>query len=202
MDSPIPKFHLPHWLQAIVASAGGLGLFLIAFLDSSVLTFPVINDLLLIDLSIQHPARMPYYAAMTTIGSVAGCLLLYYIARKGGEAMFHKHAGPRAQQIHAWISRNGFLSILVTALLPPPTPFKVFVIAAGALEMPVRTFVLGLLAARAIRFFGEGFLAIRYGDQAGPFILTHKLEVAGIVLGIVLVLYLASRFAFGRPVES
>ena len=203
MDSPIPKFHLPHWLvQAIVASAGGLGLFLIAFLDSSVLTFPVINDLLLIDLSIQHPARMPYYAEMNTICSVAGCLLLYYIARKGGEAMFHKHAGPRAQQIHAWINRNGFVSILVTALLPPPTPFKVFVVAAGALEMPVRTFVLGLLAARAIRFFGEGFLAIRYGDQAGPFILTHKLEVAGIVLGIVLVLYLASRFAFGRPVES
>jgi len=59
-----------------------------------------------------------------------------------------------------------------------------------------------LLAARAIRFFGEGFLAIRYGDQAGPFILTHKLEVAGIVLGIVLVLYLGSRLAFGRPVES
>jgi membrane protein YqaA with SNARE-associated domain len=194
----MPKFHLPHWLQAIVASAGGLGLFLIAFLDSSVLTFPVINDLLLIELSVRNPARMPYYAAMTTLGSVAGCLFLYYLARKGGEAMFHKHAGPRARHIHAWINRNGFLSILVTALLPPPTPFKVFVIAAGALEMPVRTFVLGLLAARAIRFFGEGFLAIRYGDQAGQFILTHKLEVTGIVLGIVICLYLLSLLAF-RP---
>jgi membrane protein YqaA with SNARE-associated domain len=202
MELPAPTVHLPHWLQAIVASAGGLGLFLIAFLDSSVLTFPVINDLLLIDLSVQYPARMPYYAAMTTIGSVAGCLLLYYIARKGGEAMFHKHAGPRAQQIQAWISRNGFLSILVTALLPPPTPFKIFVIAAGALEMPVRAFVLGLLAARAIRFFGEGFLAVRYGDQASQFLLTHKLEVAGITLGIVLVLYLATRLAFGRPIAS
>jgi membrane protein YqaA with SNARE-associated domain len=198
MDLPAPKFHLPHWLQAIVATAGGLGLFLIAFLDSSVLTFPVINDLLLIDLSIRNPARMPYYAAMATLGSVGGCLLLYYLARKGGEAMFQKQAGPRAQQIRAWIERNGFLSILVTALLPPPTPFKVFVIAAGALEMPVRTFVVGLLAARAIRFFGEGFLAIRYGDQAGQFLLTHKLEVAGIVLGVVLCLYLLSLIAL-RP---
>jgi len=198
MDIPGTKFHLPHWLQAIVASAGGLGLFLIAFLDSSVLTFPVINDLLLIDLSVQYPARMPYYAAMATIGSVGGCVLLYYIARKGGEAMFQKQAGPRAQQIRAWVKRNGFLSILVTALLPPPTPFKVFVIAAGALEMSLRTFVLGLLAARAIRFFGEGFLAIRYGDQAGPFILTHKLEVAAITLGVVLCLYLLSLLAF-RP---
>jgi membrane protein DedA with SNARE-associated domain len=72
------------------------------------------------------------------------------------------------------------------------------VIAAGALEMPVGTFVVGLLAARAIRFFGEGFLAIRYGDQAGQFLLTHKLEVAGIVLGIVVCLYLLSRLAL-RP---
>src|SRR5260221_10365200 len=181
MDMPTPKFHLPHWLQAIVASAGGLGLFLIAFLDSSVLTFPVINDLLLIYLSIRNPARMPYYAVMATVGSVAGCLLIYYMARKGGEAMFHKQAGARAETIRAWTKRNGFLSILVTALLPPPTPFKIFVIAAGAFEMPMQTFVLGLLAARAIRFFGEGFLAVRYGDQAGPFFVTHKLEVAGIV---------------------
>ena len=196
---PAPQFHLPHWLQAVVAFAGGLGLFLIAFLDSSVLTFPVINDLLLLDLSIQNPARMPYYAAMATLGSVGGCLLLYYIARKGGEAMFRKQAGPRAQRIQAWIRRNGFMSILVTALLPPPTPFKVFVIAAGALELPVRTFVLGLLAARALRFFGEGFLAVRYGKQASEFLFAHKLEVAGLTLFLIVVLYLASRIVLGRP---
>src|ERR1700726_1223112 len=189
MDLPGPKFPLPLWLQAIVAGAGGLGLFLIAFLDSSVLTFPVINDLLVIDLSIRYPARMPYYAAMATLGSVGGCLLLYYIARKGGEAMFHKHAGPRARHIHAWINRNGFACILLTALLPPPTPFKVFVIAAGALEMPVRSFVLGLTLARGIRFFGEGYLAVKYGTQSTQYLLTHKLEVAGIALGIVLALY-------------
>ncbi len=199
MDAPTPKIHLPAWLQAIVASAGGLGLFLVAFLDSSVLTFPVINDLLLIDLSIRNPARMPYYAAMATLGSVGGCLLLYYLARKGGEAMFRKHAGPRAQQIQAWIKRNGFVSILVTALLPPPNPFKVFVIAAGALEMPVRTFVIGLLAARGLRFFGEGILAVKYGDQAGPFLATHKLEVAGVTLAVVIGLYLFSRLVFRAP---
>lgn len=187
---------MPHWLQAIVAGTGGLGLFLIAFLDSSVLTFPVVNDLLLVDLSIRRPSRMPYYAGMATLGSVAGCLLLYYLARKGGEAMFNKHAGPRAQHIHAWINRNGFVSILVTALLPPPSPFKLFVIAAGALEMPVRTFVLGLIVARGFRFFGEGFLAVKYGDQATHFLVAHKLEVAGIALGIVLCLYLLSRIAF------
>src|ERR1700740_2600962 len=144
MDSPTPQIHLPHWLQAIVASAGGLGLLLIAFLDSSVLTFPVINDLLVIELSIQRPVRMPFYAAMATLGSVAGCLVLYYIAKKGGEAVFHERGGPHAKRIPSWTKRNGFVSILATALLPPPTPFKIFVAAAGALEMPVQTFVLGL----------------------------------------------------------
>ena len=202
MQSPTPQIHLPRWLQGIVASTGGLGLFLIAFMDSSVLTFPVINDLLLIDLTIHYPARMPYYAAMATLGSVGGCLLLYYIARKGGEAMFRKNAGSRAERIQAWTKRNGFVSILVTALLPPPTPFKVFVIAAGALKMPVRTFVLGLLVARGVRFFAEGFLAVKYGDQGTQFLLTHKLEVAGIALSVVLVLYLASRLAFGIPPSS
>ena len=194
--------HVPGWLQGIVASAGGMGLFLIAFLDSSVLTFPVINDLLLIDLTVHYPARMPYYAAMATLGSVGGCIFLYFIARKGGEAMFHKHAGRRAQQIQDWTRRNGFVSILVTALLPPPTPFKVFVIAAGALEMPLPTLTLGLLVARGFRFFGEGFLAVKYGDRAGDFLLTHKLEVAGITLGVVLALYLLSRLAFRtRPAQ-
>jgi membrane protein YqaA with SNARE-associated domain len=202
MDSPTPKIHLPHWLQAVVASAGGLGLLLIAFLDSSVLTFPVINDLLLIDLSFRFPARMLYYAAMATLGSVGGCVVLYFIARKGGEAMLRKHAGPRAQHIHAWVNRNGFISILVTALLPPPTPFKPFVIAAGALGMPMRTFILGLIAARAFRFFGEGFLAVRYGNQASQFLVTHKLEVTGLALLVVLTLYWATRMAFGRAADS
>jgi membrane protein YqaA with SNARE-associated domain len=204
MTTPPTKFHLPNWLQVVVTAAGGPGLFLIAFLDSSVLTFPVINDMLLIDLSVRFPVRMPYYAGMATAGSVLGCVLLYYIAKKGGEAMFHKHAGARAQQIQAWTKRNGFVSILVTALLPPPTPFKVFIIAAGALEMPMRSFVLGLLVARGIRYFGEGLLAVRYGDVAGDYLLTHKLEVSGITLLVVVLLYVVSRVALGasRPSPS
>jgi len=108
----------------------------------------------------------------------------------------------RAQSVHAWINRNGFLSILVTALLPPPTPFKLFVIAAGALELPFRTFTLGLLAARGFRFFGEGFLAVRYGEQGTQFLLTHKLEVSGIALAVVLALYLAGKALFSPRADS
>src|SRR5207244_5119991 len=96
---------LSRWKQKVVAFASGLGapvLFLISFLDSSVLTFPVINDLLLIELSMQHPARMPLYAFMASLGSVLGCVVLYFIARKGGEAVFHRKAGRHAHSIRHW----------------------------------------------------------------------------------------------------
>src|SRR5215471_7126559 len=102
---------LSAWKQKVVAFAGTLGapgLFLISFLDSSVLTFPVINDLLLIDLSIQHPARMPLYALAASAGSLLGCVLLYFIAYKGGEAYFHRKAGERGQAIRHWVTQNGF----------------------------------------------------------------------------------------------
>src|SRR6201998_2563831 len=102
MEEPALNAPLSGWKQKIVAFAGALGapgLFLISFLDSSVLTFPVINDLLLIELSIQHPLRMPLYALMAMSGSVLGCVVLYFLARAGGEAFFHKKAGARGRAI-------------------------------------------------------------------------------------------------------
>lgn len=188
---------LSGWKQKIVAFAGTLGapgLFLISFLDSSVLTFPVINDLLLISLSIQHPARMPIYATMAMTGSVLGCLLLYYIARKGGEAFFQKKAGQRAHAIQHWVEQNGFGGMLLAALLPPPTPFKVFVFAAGVFEVPAWSFVSAVALARAIRYFGIGYLAVRYRDQALPFLSEHKLQVGIVVLVFIVLGYAISRF--------
>ncbi len=160
------------WKQKVVAFAGGLGapgLFLISFLDSSVLTFPVINDLLLIELSIQHPARMPLYALMAALGSVLGCVLLYFIARKGGEALFHQKAGKHAHAIRHWVEQNGFVGMLIAALLPPPTPFKIFVFAAGVFEVPLHSYTTAITIARLFRYFGIGYLAIRYGADACDF---------------------------------
>jgi membrane protein YqaA with SNARE-associated domain len=197
------KYHLPHWLQLAVATTGGFGLFLAAFLDSSVLSLPAVNDLLLIDLSIASPSRMPYYAAMATLGSLAGCLLLYVLARKGGQAAFRRRAGERAPRIHRWMKRNGFVSLLVAAVLPPPAPFKFFVLAAGALEMPWRQFVVALVIARGARFFGEGFLSVRYGPQAIRFLSQHKLAVTLGALAAILAVYLISRlFSRSRRAEG
>jgi membrane protein YqaA with SNARE-associated domain len=187
---------LSGWKQKIVSFAGALGapgLFLISFLDSSVLTFPVINDLLLIELSIQRPQRMPLYAAMAMTGSVLGCVLLYFIAKKGGEAFFRKKAGQRAQVIREWVVKNGFGGMLAAALLPPPTPFKIFVFAAGVFEVPLGSFTSAIALARAIRYFGFGYLATKYGEQAMPFIAQHKLQVAAGVIVFVAVSYGLSR---------
>jgi membrane protein YqaA with SNARE-associated domain len=184
-----------------VAFAGGLGapgLFLISFLDSSILTFPVINDLLLIELSIQRPARTPLYALMASLGSVLGCVLLYFIARKGGEAFFQKKAGARGEVIRGWVERNGFGGMLVAALLPPPTPFKIFVFAAGVFEMPLASFAGAITLARLFRYFGVGYLAVRYGAAALPYLSTHKIEVAVIAVVLVAISYGLSRLVMRK----
>lgn len=191
----VSRFSL--WKGRIAAFAGGLGapgLFLISFLDSSVLTFPVINDLLLIELCMQHPARMILYASMASLGSTIGCVLLYFLARKGGEAVFTRKTGERGRVIRAWVERNGFGGMLLAALLPPPTPFKLFVLAAGVFEVPLMSFTTAIGLARVLRYFGIGYLAVRYGSQAMPFLSQHKLEVAGTAAVVVAVSYAASRF--------
>ena len=104
-----PKIKLPVWLAHLVATLGGLGLFVVAFLDSSVLSFPIVTDLLVIEESIQNPARMPYYAFMATVGSLAGCFWLYVLAKKGGEAFFHSRAGRHAVRARRWVDSNAFL---------------------------------------------------------------------------------------------
>ncbi len=188
--------NLSGWKQKIAAFAGGLGapgLFLISFLDSSVLTFPVINDLLLVDLSMVHPTRMPLYAFMAALGSVLGCVLLYLIARKGGEALFHRKAGKHSHAIRHWVERNGFVGILIAALLPPPTPFKIFVFAAGVFEVPLLSYTAAISIARLLRYFVVGYLAIRYGTEALPYIKQHWLQAILLGMVAVTVSYVLSR---------
>lgn len=193
------------WKGKIVAFAttlGGPGLLLISFLDSSVLTFPIINDLLLIDLSVQKPALMPLYAFLAALGSVVGCVLLYFIARKGGEAFFHKKAGSRAKAIRLWVERNGFGGMLIAALLPPPTPFKAFVFAAGVFEVPLLSYTTAITLARCIRYFGIGYLAIRYGKDAIPFIGHHKIGIVVFLVLFVVASYIASRLVLREKNEQ
>jgi membrane protein YqaA with SNARE-associated domain len=193
--------HLQHWLEATLGAMGGVGLFAIGFLDSSIIPLPVINDVILIDLSVRYPDRMPYYALMSVIGSVLGCVALFLVARKGGEAYFKKYAGPRSDKIRKWVQGNEFVTVLVGALMPPPTPFKLVVLGSGAFNMSLRNFVFALTIARVIRYFGLGFLAVRYGDRATQFVLHHKVSMSLTVLGAVLLFYVIVRLVM-RPKSS
>jgi uncharacterized membrane protein YdjX (TVP38/TMEM64 family) len=88
--------------------------------------------------------------------------------------------------------------MLIAALLPPPTPFKVFVVAAGVFEVPVASFTSAIALARAVRYFGMGYLAIRYGREAMPYLGQHKIQVTVFVIALVLLSYVLSRVILRR----
>ena len=107
---------------------------ILAVCDSSFLSLPEVNDFLLMTLSVGHAERMVTLASLTILGSVIGCSLLYALGRRGGEAFLKRRFGhARLGRIQNWYQRYGVLAVLIPSLLPPPTPFKVFVLSAGAL---------------------------------------------------------------------
>ena len=169
-------------VQAWASGMGGVGLFVIALLDSSFLSFPQVNDLLIIVLSTKYPARMPYYASMTTVGSLIGCFMLYAVARRGGESLLRKRLkGRYVDRALALYQRYGLLAVVVPALLPPPVPFKVFVLLAGAAAVAPWRFGVAVVIGRGIRYFGQGYLAVLYGEQAAVFM---KANGAAIGIGL------------------
>jgi len=176
-------------ITAWATGLGGVGLFIIAALDSSFLSFPQVNDVLVMLLSAKYPERMIYYAGMTTAGSLLGCYALFAVARRGGEVFMRKRLkGAHVDRAMRLYQRFGILAVVVPALLPPPVPFKVFVVLAGAANVATWRFVVAIVIGRGIRYFGQGYLAVLYGEQALDYMQAH-----GAAIGIGLaVLALAS----------
>lgn len=178
------------WAQAVLLPLGGWGLFAAAILDSSFLALPGGMDLWMISLSALRPSRMPFYVLVATVGSIIGCSALYFVARKG-ETIFSeknpKYSGlPRVRR---WVERYGSLALIVAALLPPPAPFKLFVIAAGLMKHRFAGFVLALLIGRSTRYLVEGLLAVRYGRRVWEMFANSGPAVIGaVVVAIVLIL--------------
>lgn len=176
-----------NWFQGLAVAWGGPGLLLIGFLDSSFLSFPEVNDLLIVFMVTRHKHLLLYYSMMATLGSVLGCLALYYVARKGGEAFLRKRfKAHHVEKGLALYRKYGLLVVIVPALLPPPAPFKIFVLLAGVAAVPVWQFVTAVFTARFIRYFGEGLLAVYYGDEAGAFLKAHTKEAGLILAGLAL----------------
>jgi len=167
------------WVYGFALSLGGPGLFVVAFLDSSFISLPQINDLLVVLMVVQNKAWMPYYAAMATFGSVAGCYVLYLIAERGGEAFLAKRlkAG-HTERALALYRKRGVLALMVPAILPPPAPFKLFVLMAGVAEVRPLQFVISIAVARGLRYLVLGALAMRYGDAALELMRTRGSVIA------------------------
>jgi len=179
----------------VLALYGG-GLFVLSFLDSSFIPFPGINDIALIVLASKHPARSPFYAMLSTLGSLLGCFVMYGIARGGGRLAGGKRASTRRNRARRWLEQNEFVSMLVMALLPPPAPLKFFVIAAGALRMNMVNFGAALLVGRSLRFAAIAWLGAHYGAEAEAY-LKKNLTWASVVT-IVLVIALALIFRWWK----
>jgi membrane protein YqaA with SNARE-associated domain len=174
------------------------GLFVMSFLDSSFIPFPGINDLALIVLASRHPAHAPFYALLSTLGSLLGCYIIYAIARGGGRLAVVRHASTKGRRARRWLERNDFVAMLVTALLPPPVPLKISVIAAGALRMNALRFGAALLIGRSLRFLAEAWLGAHYGAQAEAYLKKNITWVSLATILLVIGLTFLFRWWKGR----
>jgi membrane protein YqaA with SNARE-associated domain len=158
-------------IQALALALGAPGLFVVSFLDSSFLSLPEVPDLLVVWMAVRHKDRLILYAASAMLGSLCGCLALYYVGLKGGDALVRKRvASATVDRTLASVRRHGIMSVLIPSVLPPPAPFKIFVLLAGVARVRVSQFALAIAIGRGGRYFIEGLLAIRYGDRAIAYI--------------------------------
>jgi len=161
---PITKF-LGRVSEYLV-TFGAFGLFTVALLDSTFVPLPSSADALMILLSTTHPSWMLLYAFMATAGSAIGCWILYLISRRAGARALNRFSQRKQARVKYWIERYDAIAVLVATLLPPPFPFKLFVVTAGVFRFSLLRFMLAIIAGRAFRFLLEGYLAVKYGAQA------------------------------------
>jgi membrane protein YqaA with SNARE-associated domain len=156
------------WVQEVlIPFLGAPGIFIAAFLDSSFLSIPEINDFLMVTSCAAHPERAPLYVSMTTLGSLAGCSVLWFLGKWGGEGFLVRRFGTAAvERTRERFKKWDVMALAVPSILPPPTPFKIFVLSAGVFGIPYRRLALTLVVARGLRYAFWGTMGIVYGDEA------------------------------------
>jgi membrane protein YqaA with SNARE-associated domain len=180
---------------------GALGLFAIALLDSALIPLPGGPDAVMMVLSAARPSWMLFYAAAATTGSVAGCLILYYISRRAGRRALSRFSEQKQARVKNLIDRYDVLSVLVASILPPPFPFKLFVVTAGVFRLNVLRFTVAIAAGRAFRFLLEGYLAAHYGEHAKE-LLARYYPTIGIGLAALLIVVFVARSLWRKKTED
>lgn len=172
-------------VQPYVDRFGGVGMAVIAAIDTSSIPLPNVNDLLIVWQTIKNPHLWWYYALMTTIGSVIGSLVIYYLGRKGGEAFLQKRfKAAHVEKVRGAFERYGLWAMVVVAFVPPPAPYKIFVLLAGVGGVGPLAFVVAVTAGRGVRYLAEGWFAQHYGEVAAAFIRIHLAQVVIWVLAV------------------
>ena len=165
---------------------GPFGLFGIALLDSALVPLPGGPDAVLILLSTARPAWVPLYVVAATLGSVIGCIIFYYISRRAGKSALKRFSPRKQARVKELIDRYDVLTVLVSSILPPPFPFKIFIATAGVFRFSVTRFALAVAAGRAFRYTLIGYLAARYGEHARE-LLAQYYPYIGLGLAVLLV---------------
>jgi membrane protein YqaA with SNARE-associated domain len=165
---------------------GPFGLFGIALLDSALIPLPGGPDAVLILLSTARPAWVPIYVLAATLGSVIGCLIFYYISRRAGKGALKRFSPRKQARVKELIDRYDVLSVLVSSILPPPFPFKLFLATAGVFRFSVVRFALAVAAGRAFRYALIGYLAAHYGEHARV-LLAQYYPYIGLGLAVLIV---------------
>jgi membrane protein YqaA with SNARE-associated domain len=173
-------------LSEYLITYGAFGLFIVALLDSTFVPLPSSADALMLVLSTAYPSWMLLYAFMATAGSALGCWILYLISRRAGARALNRFSERKQQRVKRLIERYDMIAVLVATLLPPPFPFKLFVVTAGVFRFSLVRFMIAIIAGRAFRFLLEGYFAVRYGAEARQ-ILAKYYPWIGIGLVVVIV---------------
>lgn len=193
------------WVSSLAAwlkDLGPAGAFLLAVLDSAGIPLPTGVDLMLILTAITNPDLGWTTAALAIIGSAIGCMILFFIARKGGKAYLERHTGsPRAVRFRRWFERYGLLTVFIPVMVPIPLPVKVFVLSAGALGVRPRSFLFTVLAGRIPRYLGLAYLGIALGNNSLAWLKAHTPHLAAVAIALFAGLYAAIRLREARAVE-
>ncbi len=166
---------------------------LVGAADSSLLSLPEVNDIITITRIAHNPAEVWFFPLFPALGSVLGCLLLYWLARRGRESITKRFHPAALQRVELIYRRWGFLSLAIPALLPPPLPFKIFVATAGALGYPPARFTAVVLIARLVRYYFWGVAAWIYREevlQALHWLEAHFELIIGAVLAAIILFFL------------
>ncbi len=176
-------------IATILTSWGAPGLFLLAVFDSAGVPLPAAVDALLVATAIVNPSAAYFSAFCAVLGSAIGSVVLFYLARKGGQAYLNRViASEGGAKFRIWFQTYGLITVFIPALLPIPLPLKVFVISAGAMGVSPMKYLIVVLAARIPRYFGLAWLGAQYGEQTMPWIKSHvwHLLLFALCLGLTL----------------